>query len=91
MVGKLIPQIQICHGIIKLRVHYIQYPICDSLCPDCGLVNTKNLSEHINNLFIDNTGHPPPGDPDREHGFLYRILITQEFAANAATRGYGLH
>ena len=31
----------------------------------------------------------PAGHPGRDHNFMYRILLTQEFAANAATKGYG--
>lgn len=55
----------------------------DSLCPDCGLV--------ITNQFI-NAYQPsdfPEGSPGRDHNFMYRMLLTQEFAGNAATRGYG--
>ena len=73
---------------IKGALYPVQY--FDSLCPDCGLVITNQFVGAYQQPVYFNTGTPiPPGDPAREHGFLYRILITQEFASNAATRGYG--
>ena len=72
---------------IKGTLYPVQY--FDSLCPDCGLVITNQFVGAYQQPVYADTGTPiPPGDSAREHGFMYRILITQEFAANAATRGY---
>ena len=53
------------------------------MCPDCGLV--------ITNQFISayQPSDFPEGSAGRDHNFMYRMLLTQEFAGNAATRGYG--
>jgi len=67
---------------IKGKLYPVQY--FDSLCPDCGLV--------ITNQFISAyqpSTNIPAGHPARDHNFMYRMLLTQEFAANAATYGYG--
>ena len=67
---------------IKGQLYPVQY--FDSLCPDCGLV--------ITNQFVgayQPSTNVPAGHPARDHNFMYRMLLTQEFAGNAATNGYG--
>tara|TARA_R110001592_G_scaffold178453_2_gene419434 strand:+ start:20128 stop:21354 length:1227 start_codon:yes stop_codon:yes gene_type:complete len=68
------------------QIQGVNYPVqyFDSLCPDCGLV--------ITNQFVgayQPSQNVPAGDPARDHNFMYRMLLTQEFAGNAATAGYG--
>ena len=68
------------------KIKGVNYPVqyFDSLCPDCGLV--------ITNQFVgayQPSTNIPAGHPARDHNFMYRMLLTQEFAGNAATNGYG--
>ena len=50
------------------------------LCPDC--------EGDACSSWIAATQPRPEGVGQRDHNFLYRMLLTQEFAANAATDGF---
>ena len=67
----------------KIKGNYYPVQYFGSQCPDCDLM--------ITNQFVGayTPSDYPAGHPGRDHNFMYRILLTQEFAANAATKGYG--